>query len=58
MATKTPKYRGIENKQYARDIHGLRSSGAAGVMQDERDRRARTRSASLRRDLKDQGVRD
>lgn len=43
--TKQKKYSGIENSRYAREIHGLRSSGASGPHGDRRTRRARTRSS-------------
>ena len=47
MATKDSKYRGTANPQYARDIAALRASGAAGLHQDRRTRRIRTRGAAL-----------
>lgn len=43
----------VENHQYAVDMHGLRSSNAATVHADKRDRRARTRQESERRDIRD-----
>jgi hypothetical protein len=52
-AKKSPKYQGTANPQYARDMHAVRSSNAPGPMQDERDRRARTRGAKLSRALND-----
>ena len=39
--------------EYVQAILGLRSSNAAGKHSDKRDKRARTRSAQLRRTLKD-----
>lgn len=43
--SKQKKYSGVENSRYAREIHGLRSSGASGYHGDRRTKRARTRSA-------------
>lgn len=48
MATKTEKYKGIANPRYAREMHELRSSGAAGTHADRRTRRERARSAQTR----------
>jgi hypothetical protein len=41
--------------QYARDIHGLRSSNAAGTHADGRERRARTRGAAKARAVREDG---
>lgn len=50
---KKSKYHGIENPRYAREMHELRSSNAAGIHQDKRDRRCRTRGASKSRAICD-----
>lgn len=47
------KYRNTANPELHRAMHGLRSSSAAGTHKDRRTKRARTRGAQLRRDLKD-----
>lgn len=42
---KTPKHRGIENHQYAVEMHGLRSSNAAGTHSNKPNRQ-RTRATA------------
>jgi hypothetical protein len=42
------------NPAYAEGMRQIRSSGAAGTHEDRRTRRARTRAASVERDLRDQ----
>lgn len=37
------EHKGIENKDYIREMHGLRSSNASGTHKDKRTRRVRTR---------------
>lgn len=51
---KRDKHRGVENTDYARAMAELRRSNASGTHADRRDRRARTRDAQLKRDLRDQ----
>lgn len=55
---KNNRHRGTANPEYARAMRDLRRSGASGTHADKRDRRARTRNASVRRDLRDQTDRD
>jgi hypothetical protein len=55
---KNNRPRGVANPEYARAMRDLRRSGASGTHADKRDRRARTRDASVRRDLRDQTDRD
>jgi hypothetical protein len=43
MSKKDDKHKGIENPKYAREIAELRRSNAAGIHEDKRTRRARTR---------------
>lgn len=43
----------FENKKYIEAMRELRRSNAAGTHADKRTRRARTRSASLNRALRD-----
>jgi hypothetical protein len=50
---KTRKHKGIENPKYAREIAELRRSGAAGVHQDKRTKRSRTRLDSQRKAISD-----
>lgn len=50
---KPEKYRGVANPRYAREMHELRSSGAAGTHQDKRTRRSRTRAAAVRKAIRD-----
>jgi hypothetical protein len=50
---KAPKHINIANAAYIQGMREIRSSNAAGTHADRRERRARTRSASLRRDLRD-----
>lgn len=45
------KSRGVENKPYIEGMREIRKSNAAGTHADRRDRRARTRSASKRKDI-------
>lgn len=52
---KTAKPAPVANPEMAKAMRDLRSSGAAGIHQDQRDKRARTRSAALRRAVEDQG---
>lgn len=47
--SKQKKHSGVENSRYAREIHGLRSSGASGYHGDRRTKRARTRSVQRSR---------
>lgn len=54
-ATKPRPYAAIARPEYARDMHGLRSSNAATTHGDGRTRRARTRAASKRRDIRNGG---
>lgn len=53
MKTKEQKHCGIANPKYAREIHGLRSSNAAGTHLDRRTKRNRTRSTQRRTALSD-----
>lgn len=46
---KEAKRKGIENPKYAREMAELRRSGAAGVHEDKRTRRARSRSDAERK---------
>lgn len=48
-AKKAPKFKGVANHRYAVEMHGLRSSNAAGTHADRRTRRERERSAQTRR---------
>jgi hypothetical protein len=50
---KQPKHKGIENPKYAREIAELRRSGAAGVHEDKRTKRARTRLDAERKAISD-----
>jgi len=50
---KQAKHRGVANPEYIAAMRGLRRSSAAQPHEDRRTRRARTRGASLRRDLRD-----
>jgi len=50
---KPEKYRGTENPQYAEAMRGLRGSSAASPHADSRTKRARTRAASVQRDLRE-----
>jgi hypothetical protein len=50
---KPVKHKGIENPRYAREMHELRSSNAAGTHLDKRTRRIRTRQASTRKAIAD-----
>jgi hypothetical protein len=43
----------IENKSYIKAMREIRRSNAAGLHADKRTRRARTRSASLTRAMRD-----
>lgn len=52
MVKHTGKVQGTANPEWAAARRGLCSSGAAGVHNDKRSRRARTRSASLRAALR------
>lgn len=45
---KNHRQTGVANPRYAREMHGLRSSNAAGTHQDRRTRRARSRGSALR----------
>jgi hypothetical protein len=51
---KKKKHQGIANPEYAKAMRDLRRSGASGTHADKRTRRARTRDASLRKDLREQ----
>jgi hypothetical protein len=51
---KAAPFRPTANPAYAAGMQQIRSSNAAGVHEDRRTRRARTRADSLRRDLNDQ----
>lgn len=48
------EHRPASNPDMHRAMVGKRSSNAAGVHQDKRERRARTRSAARRRALREQ----
>jgi len=50
---KQDKHRNIANPAYAQAMTELRRSNASGTHADKRNKRARTRSAQLRRDLRD-----
>lgn len=50
---KSKKHRNVANPQYALAMVELRRSNASGTHADKRDKRARTRGAQLRRDLRD-----
>jgi hypothetical protein len=50
---KQNKHRNIANPAYAQAMAELRRSNASGTHADKRNKRARTRSAQLRRDLRD-----
>jgi len=50
---KAKKHAGTANPDYARAMAELRRSNASGTHADKRDRRSRTRGASLRRALRD-----
>lgn len=50
---KTPKHRGIANPRYAREMHELRSSSAAGIHADKRTKRLRTRADAKRAAIRD-----
>jgi len=52
-ATVADKHRNIANPAMAQAMRELRRSSAASPHADRRERKARTRAASLRRDLKD-----
>ena len=54
MSDNNGKHRGIENPDYARAMSELRRSNASGTHADKRDKRARTRDAAKKRDLRDQ----
>lgn len=47
------KYKGIANASYIAGMREIRKSNASGTHADRRDKRARTRQASLRRALKE-----
>jgi hypothetical protein len=49
---KAKKHRGIANPALAEAMRGKRMSSAAGTHADKRDKRARTRSANLARELR------
>jgi hypothetical protein len=50
---RTVKHRGVANPRYAREMHELRSSGAAGTHLDKRTRRSRTRATVVRKAIRD-----
>lgn len=50
---KQNKHRNIANPAYAQAMAELRRSNASGTHADKRNKRARTRGAQLRRDLRD-----
>ena len=50
---KAKKHSNVANPAYIEGMRELRRSNASGTHADKRDKRARTRSASLRRDLRD-----
>lgn len=54
MANKKKKHRNIANPELAEAMRGKRSSNAAGTHADKRTKRARTRDAQLKKDLRDQ----
>lgn len=47
------KHKGIANPKYAREIAELRRSGASGIHEDKRTKRARTRSDAERKAIED-----
>lgn len=55
MKDKVRKHQPIENTAYARAIAEIRRSGASGIHQDKRTRRARTRQAQLGQAIRNQG---
>lgn len=50
---KDPKYKGHENPELHRSIIGRALSSAAGVHNDKREKRARTRAAAKNRAIND-----
>ena len=50
---KQKKHRNIANPAYAQAMAELRRSNASGTHADKRNKRARTRGAQLRRELRD-----
>lgn len=50
---KKEKYRGVENKDYARAMINLRRSSAASPHEDSRSKRKRTASAARRAAIAD-----
>lgn len=50
---KAKKFRATANPAYIQGMRELRRSNASGTHADKRNKRARTRSAQLRRDLRD-----
>lgn len=48
------KHAPVANPAYAEGMRMLRQSNAAGIHEDKRTKRARTRSDALRKDIKDQ----
>lgn len=48
-AKKAEKFKGVGNHRYAVEMHGLRSSNAAGTHADKRTRRERDRASQTRR---------
>ena len=51
---KKKKHQGVANPEYAKAMRELRRSNASGTHADKRTRRARTRGASVRKDLREQ----
>ena len=50
---KAKKFSATANPAYIQGMRELRRSNASGTHADKRNKRARTRSAQLRRDLRD-----
>jgi hypothetical protein len=50
--TKKKKHQNIANPEMAKAMRDKRTSNAAGTHADRRERRARTRGAMLRREIK------
>jgi hypothetical protein len=48
------KQRKHSNPEYAKAMAELRRSGAAGIHQDKRDKRSRTRNAKLKKALREE----
>lgn len=55
MAEKEKKFTPVANPELARAMQALRSSSAASPHEDRRTKRARTREASKRADIRNNG---